>query len=300
VPSDEAVMLVLVPSGGTETREGRRLLVDGVVIDYNATLLPDNLVRNPDVDSANANDPNRPSFWHYSTNASWSADEAFSPTHSLELVDNSATAFEEWRSYATDVPAGEDRAYQLRWFWKYDIEAGEEFRARLRLSEDEVISLDLTNPLVELNFTVAGQAGEFEMFETTIQLPDGIQSFDLTFLSGGALSALGSIYIDDISFALLDAAGLAGDYNGNGVVDAADYTAWRDALTAGATVLLNDPTPGTVDETDFDYWRAHFGETAGSGAVADSAAAVPEPSTVMLFLVGTLVVATIARRGVLG
>ena len=57
VPSDEAVMLVLVPSGGTETRQGRRLLVDGVVIDYNATLLPDNLVRNPDVDSALCEQP---------------------------------------------------------------------------------------------------------------------------------------------------------------------------------------------------------------------------------------------------
>ena len=45
-------MLVLVPSGGTEIHAGRQLLVDGVVIDYNATLLPDNLVRNPDVDSA--------------------------------------------------------------------------------------------------------------------------------------------------------------------------------------------------------------------------------------------------------
>ena len=60
VPSDEAVMLVLVPSGGTETRQGRRLLVDGVIIDYNATLLPNNLMRNPDVDSALANDANHP------------------------------------------------------------------------------------------------------------------------------------------------------------------------------------------------------------------------------------------------
>ena len=52
VPSDEAVLLVLVPSGGTETRQGRSSLVNGVVIDYNATLLPNNLIRNPDVDTA--------------------------------------------------------------------------------------------------------------------------------------------------------------------------------------------------------------------------------------------------------
>ena len=177
VPSDEAVMLVLVPSGGTEIRQGRRLLVDGVVIDYNATLLPDNLVRNPDVDSPHADNPNRPSFWHYSSNATWSDDEALSPTHSLELVDNSATAAQEWRSYATDVPEGEDRSFQLRWFWKYDVAAGGEFRARLRLSEDEVTSLDLTNPSLELNFTVSGEVADFEMFETTIVLPDGVQVF---------------------------------------------------------------------------------------------------------------------------
>ena len=172
VPSDEAVMLVLVPSGGTQTRQGRRLLVNGVVIDYNATLLPDNLVRNPDVDSAISNNPNRPSFWHYSTNAIWSAQKALSPTHSLELVDNSATSFEEWRSYATAIPAGVDRSFQLRWFWQYAIAAGAEFRARLRLSNDDVTSLDLTNPLLEYNFTVSGTAADFEMFETMFALPE--------------------------------------------------------------------------------------------------------------------------------
>ena len=296
VPSDEAVMLVLVPTGGTEARDGRRLLVDGVVIDYNATLLPDNLVRNPDVDAAHPNNANRPAFWHYSSQATWSADEALSPTHSLELVDNSASTYEEWRSYATDVPAGEDRSFHLRWFWKYDIEPGDEFRARLRLSEDEVTSLDLTNPLLELNFTVSGEAGEFEMFETTIELPDGVRSFDLTFISGGALSALGSIYIDDISAAIIAAAALAGDYNGNGVIDAADYTVWRDNL--GGTIP-NDPTGGVATQDDYNYWKAHFGQTTGSGSLA-TAGAVPEPSTVLLFFVGTFIVATVSRRGALG
>jgi mannan endo-1,4-beta-mannosidase len=76
-------------------------------------------------------------------------------------------------------------------------------------------------------------------------------------------------------------AALPGDYNGNGTVDAADYTAWRDAMTAGATALPNDPTPGTVDETDFMYWRAHFGDVLGSGADAGQVA-VPEPAAALL------------------
>ena len=62
--------------------------------------------------------------------------------------------------------------------------------------------------------------------------------------------------------------GLLGDYNGNGVIDAADYTVWRDAVGAGATTLTNDPTPGTVDGNDYLYWKTHFGEPLGSGARA--------------------------------
>jgi hypothetical protein len=78
--------------------------------------------------------------------------------------------------------------------------------------------------------------------------------------------------------ALSVVAALPGDYNDNGTIDAADYTVWRDAMAAGATELLNDRTPGVVDETDFDYWRAHFGETLGSGAGADANAIVPDRS----------------------
>ena len=87
-------------------------------------------------------------------------------------------------------------------------------------------------------------------------------------------------------------AGLTGDYNNNDTLDAADYTVWRDAMTAGATELPNDPTPGTVDESDFLYWRAHFGETLSSGA--GSAAAVPEPSALVMLLLGLL--ALLPRR----
>ena len=75
---------------------------------------------------------------------------------------------------------------------------------------------------------------------------------------------------------------LLGDYNGNGIVDAADYTAWRDAISIGGVYLLNDSTPGTVDESDFVYWRQHFGDTANAGTAAS---AVPEPSTMLLIVV---------------
>jgi hypothetical protein len=76
--------------------------------------------------------------------------------------------------------------------------------------------------------------------------------------------------------------GIQGDYNNNGVVDAADYVAWRDALGSSAT-LPNDPTPGTVNQADYDVWRANFGR-AGGGGTAAATAAVPEPTSGVLLL----------------
>ena len=260
VPADEAVMLVLVPSGGTETRQGRHLLVDGVVIDYNATLLPNNLIRNPDVDAPHANNSQRPAAWHYSSDASWSAEQALSPNHSLELIDDDMNGADEWRSYATELPEGEDRSLQVRWFWKYDIEPGDEFRARLRLSEDAVTSLDLTNPSAELNFTVSGESLDFEMFETTISIPDGVQSFDLTFLSGGGLAARGTIYIDDISAAILTMEGISGDFDGNGHFDCADIDRLVEEVVAMTNNASFDLTgDGMVNLHDVDAWLSEAG-----------------------------------------
>jgi len=84
-------------------------------------------------------------------------------------------------------------------------------------------------------------------------------------------------------------AGLLGDYNGNHVVDAADYTVWRNRL--GGSDLLNDASPGTIDVADYNYWKAHFGATgAGSGGMA----AVPEPASGALVLIAALI--HLARR----
>ena len=81
---------------------------------------------------------------------------------------------------------------------------------------------------------------------------------------------------------------LPGDYNHDGIVDASDYTVWRDTLGQTGAGLAADgsgPTPGTpdgvVDQLDYDFWRANFGNTSGAG----SAAAVPEPATLTQVLV---------------
>jgi Metallo-peptidase family M12B Reprolysin-like len=76
---------------------------------------------------------------------------------------------------------------------------------------------------------------------------------------------------------------LTGDYNGNGVVDAADYVVWRN-------------TNGTP--ANYTAWRSHFGTTGGIGSIFDGggsptvSGAVPEPAFVAYVLVGIALLST--------
>jgi hypothetical protein len=58
---------------------------------------------------------------------------------------------------------------------------------------------------------------------------------------------------------------LSGDYNNNGVVDAADYVVWRNEIGTPAA---------------YDTWRANFGRTAASGSMATTS--VPEPASIVV------------------
>ena len=94
--------------------------------------------------------------------------------------------------------------------------------------------------------------------------------------------------------------GVPGDYNNNGIVDAADYTVWRDHLgqNSPAYTLPNEASStGTVDASDYTYWHDHFGTHNGAGAGAGlSSGAVPEPSTMALGLVGAIALGAFRRR----
>jgi hypothetical protein len=69
-----------------------------------------------------------------------------------------------------------------------------------------------------------------------------------------------------------DPASFAGDYNPDGIIDAADYVVWRKGLGT------------TFTEADYDAWQIHFGQTAARASsvpnlVGGSSPAVPEPTT---------------------
>jgi Dockerin type I domain len=87
-----------------------------------------------------------------------------------------------------------------------------------------------------------------------------------------------------------------GDYNGDGVVDAADYTIWRG--TFGQTVSSGAGADGNgngmIDSSDYDFWKARFGNSiAGAGSGAALSAAVPEPTSLALSALGGLSLAAV-------
>ncbi|TWT99404.1 putative lipoprotein [Botrimarina colliarenosi] len=84
--------------------------------------------------------------------------------------------------------------------------------------------------------------------------------------------------------------GLDGDYNGDGVVDAADYTVWRDNLNESVT-LNGDTTPGDVSQEDYDVWVTNYGKVASNNGTQT----VPEPNGLLL-AVGLANLLLVCRR----
>ena len=85
---------------------------------------------------------------------------------------------------------------------------------------------------------------------------------------------------------------LTGDYNDNGIVDAADYVVWRNNfnMQSGAMSSRGDgDSDGDVDGADYLVWQRNFGQTIVSSAPSSSFdATVPEPTAVATIFMGML------------
>lgn len=77
---------------------------------------------------------------------------------------------------------------------------------------------------------------------------------------------------------------LAGDYNDDGSVDAADYTVWADNF--GSTTLLDADgnNDGVVDAADYTIWADNFGASRASA----QGLLIPEPCTAIVLFAGLL------------
>lgn len=140
-----------------------------------------------------------------------------------------------------------------------------------------------SNVLSELNplasTTIAANAG-FPL--GALWNTAGTQQLEFVFqLLSEATTRVGSVV-----FGSLPSLGgpLLGDYNGSNVVDAADYTVWRNTL--GQNVPMGSGADGSNDghigPEDYALWKSNFGNSQGAGSGASSGVSpqtVPEPQS---------------------
>jgi hypothetical protein len=139
------------------------------------------------------------------------------------------------------------------------------------------VDTDVVNSFVLLGHRQTGSVGNVSAAFTFDELRIGLTWADVTPVS----------------------AGIVGDYNNNGAVDAADYVVWR--KKEGTTDLLpNDPIGGTIGPAQYNQWREHFGQPPGSGSGSAGTlflqSAVPEPGAVGVVAVAIALLGGWRRR----
>ncbi|QDV80478.1 hypothetical protein [Botrimarina mediterranea] len=156
------------------------------------------------------------------------------------------------------------------------LEQGEEFALGLTVTNDADVVAAVGAD--ELDFSIstsgsitgafagvaaalsAGLSYDLSLDTSTLGLRSGMLT--ISSLSQAAENSLVQV---PISFEVI-AAALAGDYNNDGRVDAADYTVWRDGNSPDDT------------QAGYDVWAANY------GASIPQSTSVPEPTSVLMML----------------
>lgn len=168
-------------------------------------------------------------------------------------------------------------------------------------------NVDGANTWIEAGGSTAGHLAEASLLGSHMMMPgqtislgslynNGVNAEDLRFSIRREGGPLNRTYDQLVTYIGTAPAGAIGDYNDDGVVNAADYTKWRDNLGgAGATLLNRDPAnTGVVSQADYNSWKSNFGAIGGAGSLA--AGAVPEPATWSLGIGAVLAVGAGRRR----
>ena len=179
------------------------------------------------------------------------------------------------RIVAKDRQGNDAAANQGADEWDYNLDL-----SQFNTSTMTTISLPLSMFTRNMTSTTLGPPVGFNNFGDGTLANFGLYEFGGLIPAGGGLLKLEMEYME----IRLPVQALVGDYNSNGIVDAADYTIWRDHLGQSFTLPNRDPlNTGVISNNDYTSWKNHFGQHSGSGSLG--AGTVPEPSTLVLAFV---------------
>jgi hypothetical protein len=109
--------------------------------------------------------------------------------------------------------------------------------------------------------------------------------------TGSSATGIKEMFFNNLT--VISPGGVEGDYNGDGVVNAADYVVWRKTFgQTGSGLAADGNSDDRVDDRDYNVWFRRFGSRAGAGASSQ----VPEPAAWIITLSATLLVSMNVRR----
>jgi hypothetical protein len=220
--------------------------------------------------------------------------------------------------------AGFDLRYRL--LGKYDFRHGIGWAATASFQNAEiwgsiisdgptiaiVIDVDEILNLEGLKGEALPVAAPFDVYKFTGETSDGsrVQLFASVigpwmYVRGGTMAPPGSADYFEYDLRMVARSRPFADFNGDGVVNAADYTVLRNSegLSGAGTAGADDVTAGA----GYADWKEQFGETIPDFAAIDSmmtaaaagfgaASVVPEPTAIGLAILGGVLLASGQRR----
>jgi hypothetical protein len=90
--------------------------------------------------------------------------------------------------------------------------------------------------------------------------------------------------------------GKVGDYDGDGIFGAGDYSIWKSTFGSKTNLAADGDGNGIVDAADYTVWRDQLGPVAGAAAIVT----VPEPNSCLLLGLGGLAIGVARKLQVFG
>ncbi len=156
----------------------------------------------------------------------------------------------------------ERNEHQIRFCTNGETADGQATGHKFQRDEDWDIAFDMV--IDSPNAAPRKEAGLY--FKSTVGNSLFLATSNDDFYTTGP-GTISAVFPDVLPAYAFSGGGVLGDYNGNGAVDAADYTIWRDTLGSTEDFRANGNNEGAsedlIDEADYDVWKANYGQAAG-------------------------------------